>query len=191
MVRPEEEDPVSNRINVLAAGVVAFAGLVSTASADFSGPYAPGNWDFITNGGSGALDLSGVPSEITVIGDDSGLDNTYTQLQIKVPFDGDFKFNWLYSSTDSGTFDNGGYLTSVDGVIFDYVELADNDTQGSGVVDLKGVKAGTIFGFYVFSVDGVFGAGNLTISQFSGPVPAPSALGLLGVAGLAATRRRR
>lgn len=173
------------------AGIMVVAGLAASAQADFSGPYAPNQWEFINNGGSGSINTAGAPSEVTLTGDDSGLANTYTQWQIKVPFGGTFKFNWLYTSTDTGAFDVGGYLTSTDGVNFDYVQLSDNATQGSGVIELTDVKQGTYLGFYVFSVDGVFGAGNMTISQFSGPVPAPGALALVGLAGAMSLRRRR
>ncbi len=71
-----------------------------------------------------------------------------------------------------------------------YNQLAANNAQGGGSVSVP-VAAGDIIGFRVFSVDGVFGPGTLSVSNFTAPVPAPGSLALLGMGGLIAARRRR
>ncbi len=164
---------------IAAAGLLAVAG---AANAQFSGPYAPGNWTFNANGGDGSATNDG--STLTLVGNDNGfgLDTDYT---IAAAAAGTWSFDWSYFSSDSGTFDTGGYL--LNGV---YTQLAANNSQGSGSVSIP-VLAGDIIGYRVFSADGVFGPGTLTVKNFSAPVPAPASLALLGMGGLLAARRRR
>jgi uncharacterized protein (TIGR03382 family) len=51
------------------------------------------------------------------------------------------------------------------------------------------VTAGETFGLAVITSDGTFGAGTATFTNFS-YVPAPGALAVLGLAGVAGRRRR-
>jgi MYXO-CTERM domain-containing protein len=156
--------------------------MTGVAQAQFEGYYAPENWTFYDEAG-GFLDESGVPDYLTIFGGDSSVPG-YTQLTIAAGADGTFAFDWAYDSIDSPGYDEGGYIYNGG-----YYFLS--DTYGeSGSVSFE-VGAGEEIGFYVYTYDGVFGPGELTISNFSAPVPAPGALALLGLAGLASSRRRR
>ena len=181
--------------SALAAGLLGFS---MTASADFSGYYAPSNWlvghapDNATDFGS--VDPTGAPGSITLIGSDSGSGSaSRVDFSIMAPAAGTFSFNWAYSSTDSGGafFDAAGYPKN------GQFQLTDNfgDTSQSGQLSLS-VVAGEVIGFHVTTRDNGFGSASLTISNFSAPVPEPAsvammALGLLGLVGVAAARRRQ
>lgn len=167
-----------------AAAGAALIMCAETARADFSGPYAPANWTFNANGGSGSQTNNGTTLVLT--GNNTAMANINTDYTIAAAGTGLFSFSWSYASGDTGTYDTGGYLINST-----YTQLASNAAQGSGTVSVA-VTAGQIIGFRVFSADGLFGAGTLTITNFSGPlVPAPGAMALLGMAGLVGGRRRR
>ena len=172
------------RTSTVLIPVAAAATLIMSqqAAADFSGPYAPANWLLTTNGGTGGATNDGTTLVLT--GDNNAPGNN-TDYTIAAAASGTMSFDWNYTSIDTGTYDSGGYL--INGA---YTALADNATPGGGSQSIP-VNAGDIIGFRVFSADGLFGPGVLTITNFSGPVPAPGALALLGLAGLTARRRRR
>jgi hypothetical protein len=166
---------------VAAAGLLAVAG---AANAQFSGPYAPANWTLNPNAGNGTASNDGTTLVLTgTDGANTGGQNTdYTIAAIA---SGTWSFDWKYSSTDVGTFDTGGYL--LNGV---YTQLAANNSQGGGSASIP-VLAGDIIGYRVFSADGIFGEGVLSVTNFKAPIPAPASLALLGMGGLVAARRRR
>jgi len=173
---------------IMLAPVAAAALIMTTESAQarpFSGAYAPANWTFTNNGGSGAFTNDG--ATLTITGDNGGLaGGQNTDYTIAAAAAGTVTFDWSYTSADTGTYDSGGYLKN--GV---YTALATNAAPGSGTGVSVTVNAGDIVGFRVFSFDGIIGAGTLTITNFNGPVPAPGALALLGLAGMVSSRRRR
>ncbi|MCI0365148.1 MAG: PEP-CTERM sorting domain-containing protein [Phycisphaerales bacterium] len=165
-----------------------------TARGDFSGAYSPANWTFNANGGDGSVNTLGAPLSITITGNDNSNGvPTNTDYTIAAVASGTWSFDWAFIPTDTGNYDHGGYL--LNGV---YTQLANNLGPGpfpgpnpsNGVVSI-GINAGDIIGFRVYSDDGFFGAADMTITNFVAPVPAPGALALLGVAGLAGTRKRR
>lgn len=175
-------------LNLIKAAVGAFGicAVAQTARADFSGPYAPTNWTFAANGGDGTVDTTSAPVSITITGNNNGNQTpTNTDYFITAVTSGTWSFDWDYSSPDIGLFDGAVYR--INGAFF---LLADNDTQGSGTVNIA-VNAGDIIGFQVASSDGQFGAGVLEISNFSAPVPTPSVLALLGMSAVVGSRRRR
>jgi MYXO-CTERM domain-containing protein len=156
--------------------------MTGVAQAQFEGYYAPENWTFYDEAG-GSLDLGGVPDYLTIIGGDSSIAG-YTTLTIAAGAAGTVEFDWSYYSIDSPGYDEGGY-------IYNGANYFLSDTYGeSGSVSFE-VGAGEEIGFYVYTSDGAYGPGELTISNFSAPVPTPGALALLGLAGLASSRRRR
>jgi hypothetical protein len=169
------------------SALAAIAGLAMSGAAfgQFSGVYAPGNWTLNANGGDGSVNTAGAPASIALIGNNNGTGPIDTDYTIAAAAAGIWSFNWNYSSPDSGTYDSAYYL--LNGVP---TFLAFNNSQGSGNVSVP-VGAGNIIGFRVSSFDGVFGAGTLTISNFSAPIPAPGSLALLGLGGLIGARRRR
>ena len=166
------------------AGVVAAAG---SAFGQFSGPYAPANWNLNANGGNGSVNTAGAPASVDLTGNDNGNGApTNTDWTILVAGAGTVSFNWLYNTLDTGTYDSAYYLLNGNQTFLSY-----NNTPGaSGSVSFP-VVAGDTIGFRVTSADGVFGPGTLTVSNFGGPVPAPGTLALAGLGGLLTMRRRR
>ena len=174
-------------------GLAASPSHAVTLQTGFAGDYAPANWIFNANGGDGSVNTTGVPSSITLTGNDAGGNvnaNIFTDYTINATDSGPVKFDWAYSSGDSGAYDSFGYL--LNGV---YNQLADNGSQGSGTTTFN-VAGGDTFGFSVFSLDGQFGAGVATISNFSAPIPSsapasvPGPLPILGVGAAFAYSRR-
>lgn len=164
-----------------ALGACLFSG---TASAqDFSGYYDPANWTLNTNT-DGSLDSSGAPGQITLIGPNFGTtEPEYVDFFIVAPADGTFAFNWDYLSDDDPGFDESFYIHNT------FFPLSDTSGE-SGSVSIP-VSGGDIIGFSIESVDGEFGAGSLTVSSFSAPIPEPASIGLLAGAGMMLLRRRR
>ncbi|MCW5776545.1 MAG: hypothetical protein KIS87_08915 [Phycisphaeraceae bacterium] len=166
--------------------VLALVAAAGAAQAQFSGYYAPANWNYVTPGNS-YVDVSGAPNSVMVVGNDDGSGSSAnTDMTITVPVGGNWKFDWSYASTDSGNYDRAYYLLNGNQFF-----LAQNDSgvkSGSATIP---VNPGDVIGFRVFSADSVFGPGYLTIREFSAPIPAPGALALAGLGGLLAARRRR
>jgi hypothetical protein len=175
------------------------------ASADFSGYYDPSNWTLFnstgtsqTTGepvqGNGFVDTTLAPVSITLFGSDfffdpdlivfePGINTDYT---ITAAASGTWSFDWLYTSNDIQMYDDGGYL--VNGA---YTLLAYNqDSPASGSVSI-GVNAGDVIGFRIHTLDNWSPHGQIAISNFNAPVPAPGALALLGLAGVVSRSRRR
>jgi len=164
-----------------ASALIAVAGLAGAASAnglevgDFS-------WT-LDNGIGGTGSVNNAGNSLSITGPDQSFGGT-TSLTTTAPTDGTVSATAVYTSVDSGFFDLGQYLVNGAPVTF-----ASNSFQGTFAVTFN-VSAGDSFGFAVFSEDGIFGPGNLNVSDFRF-VPAPSSLALLGLGGLVATRRRR
>jgi hypothetical protein len=139
------------------------AGLAASGAAmgQFSGPYAPPNWTFTANGGSGSVDTSGAPASITLTGNDNGGSNINTDYTI-AGGGGFLQFHWEYTSTDSGTYDAAYYLVNGTQTLL----ATNSQAPASGDVSVP-VGAGDVIGFRVSSVDGIFGPGVVTISNFS------------------------
>jgi len=169
-----------------AAGAALILSSAQTARADFSGPYAPANWTLTTGLGDGSVDTSAAPFSITITGSNNQIANQNTDYTIAAVAAGTWAFDWLYTSFDSEDYDTGGYL--LNGV---YTQLAQNSQSPIGGNISINVNAGDIIGFRVHTVDGIFERGNLSISNFVAPVPAPGALAMLGLAAMSGRSRRR
>lgn len=179
--------------------------LALPAHADFSGYYAPANWtiehvpDASTDGGS--MDFSGAPGSVKLIGSDLGTDeSSRIEFVISAQAAGTVSFDWLYETFDVGTenppsppeaWDFAGYR--VNATVFTLSDGTSGQIQ-SGNVSFA-VAAGDTFGFTLESLDNFGGPAEMTISNFSAPIPEPASmammgLGLAAVAGVAARRRR-
>ena len=161
-------------------GALLATGLAGTATAQFEGPYDPANWTFTSPVG-GSFSNDGTTLVLTGGDISIGGDTDYT---IMAAASGDWSFNWNYSSVDYGSFDTSGYLLNGQ-----YVVLGVQD--GDGGKSTIPVTFGDTIGYRVETLDGVFGAGVLTVNKFDAPVPGPAAAALLGVAGLLGRRSRR
>ena len=161
----------------------------------FSGDYDPTNWTTTLSPLSdGSVDTTNAPNDITITGPNNGQVPSFINYTISAPSSGTVSFDWLYNTIDSPGGDSFGYL--INGV---QTQLTDDQaTLPSGSSSIS-VVSGDIFGFYVASTDGDFGAGIATVSNFSGPgspgstdVPAPAAvLGVLAAFGWSRKLRRR
>jgi hypothetical protein len=174
----------------LATATIAAVAIPAAAKADFSGPYAPANWTFQNTGGStdGSVDTSGAPASITLTGGNSQSGTPGdTNFTIAAVASGLVSFHWSYSSVDSGTYDSANFLLNGKPTF-----LADNGSQGSGDFSMT-LSGGDVFGFNVHSADNLFGAGVLTISNATFPIPEGSTLSLLalGAVGVVMVMRRR
>jgi hypothetical protein len=168
---------------------VAIPSAAKADPADFSGPYAPANWTFTNTGGStdGSVNTAGAPVSISLTGGNSGSGTSgTTNFTIAAVASGMVSFDWNYTSADTGSYDIGNFLLNGTPTF-----LANNN-GGSGTFTIA-VNAGDIFGFQVFSQDNSFGAGTLTVANFSAPVPEGSTLALfaLGSVGILILMRRR
>lgn len=184
-----------SRPSFLAAALATAASLAiqnPAEAAGFEGYYAPANWTLTELGiAPGIVNVSSAPASITLIGSDNGSGNfSDTYYTIRAPIAGTVSFDWSYFSEDDPGYDGGFYVVSS----LDNFILLSATSGESGHVSFM-VTAGQLFGFNIYSEDSLFGAGELTITNFVAPaVPEPAtyammALGLLAV-GAGATRRR-
>jgi hypothetical protein len=172
-----------------ATATIAAVAIPAAAKADFSGYYDPSHWTLTNTGDSnGFVDTTGAPASITLHGgsSQSGTPGD-TDFTIATAAAGPLNFHWSYFSTDSGTYDSAYFLLNGTPTF-----LADNGSQGSGNFSIA-LSNGDIFGFRVSTADNLFGDGELTVSEFSAPVPEGSTLSLLalGAVGVAMVMRRR
>ncbi|MEM9412834.1 MAG: PEP-CTERM sorting domain-containing protein [Planctomycetota bacterium] len=175
-----------------AAAYTAAAAVVSTtgvANADFTGDYTPGNWTVSTMSGDAGVTNDGLTAILT--GTDSGIADVL-EYSVTVSQTGTLDFDWDYTNLlgDYGSYDYAGFI-----VDNNFTLLATNaDDPASGTESIA-VNSGQSFSFIVASLDGEFGPGQLTISNFeASPIPEPSALGLLAagtIGGILASRRRK
>lgn len=167
-----------------AALILAGAATASSPTSGFTGAYAPGTWTTSGLGGGASVVFSADGQRLTITGGNGSFaqdtDATHT-----VVGGGTWSFNWSYTTanTTSG-FDNAFYLLNGTEVFLATAVAGQNPT---GTVSLT-VATGDIIGWRVDTVDGIFGPGTLNIDRFE--IPAPGALALLGLAGLAGRRRR-
>ena len=180
-------------VGALVAAALAAAPMPADA-VGFSGDYDPSKWTTTLSPASdGSVDISNAPTDITITGPNYLQLSSFINYTIGAPSSGTVSFDWLYSTIDSPGGDSFGYL--INGV---RTQLTDDpNTLPTGTA--FSVVSGDIFGFYVASTDGDFGAGIATVSNFSGPgspgstdVPAPAAvLGVLAAFGWSRKLRRR
>ena len=202
---------MKNAIKKVVAGSIgaALLGLSMSASAGFTGYYA--NKDPSVVNAHGSVDES-VAGAVTVIGGDDDCTATTegctTLIQFVAPSSGQVKFDWKYSTADAfpGPFACG--LNTIDNplqpcdpasffVNAAYTQLAHSNSEDTAAT--FDVLEGDLFGFYVYSWDGLLGAAQITISAFTGPqpteasVPEPGTLALLalGLIGVATLRKRQ
>ena len=177
------------------------------ALAQFSGYYSPGNWTttHLPNAPTdqGSVDFSLAPASITLIGSNTEQTApTFSALvfSIVAPASGTFSFNWAYTTNDSGDLDGPPFLWPFYDPASYVVNTQTQLTIDAGLQIQSGsisvsVLQGDVIGFRIDSLDNFAGNATLTITNFMAPIPEPASvalmsLGLLGVAVVAARRRR-
>jgi len=143
------------------------------------GSYAVGG--AAAGGGSGTL----TSTTMTVVGGNASVRGV-TWYSTTATTAGTISVNWSFSNTpggDSSGWDAGGWVLNGN-----FSVLALNSQSPTSGVLTFGVNAGDTFGFGTATADGAFGASTTVFTDF---VPAPGAIGLLALAGLAGSRRRR
>ena len=177
------------RAATLALGTCALAGLAADANAAF----------VFSNDGPGDGSISGSYPAFTITGSNNGTDEdtalylqSFTSSQV-------ISFTWQYASLDdTGTnLDPAGWY--LNGNETQLSVNGDPGTTSSGSFSWT-VHSGDVFGWYVFSVDSIGGAGMLAVNEDLAPPPPPppaipepanAALMMAGLAALFAAVRLR
>ena len=137
----------------------------SSAFAQFSGPFAPGNWTLTNVNADGSVNTAGAPANIAVIGGNNGSNlSGYTEYSITAPSHGIVTATWEYNTADSDgpAFDPAFY--NANGVLTQLSNSAGPNNQ-SGTLAFS-VLEGQTFGFRVGTFDNLFGRARLVISNF-------------------------
>ncbi len=134
-------------------------------------------------GGSGTLDAT----TMVVVGGNSSTRGV-SWYSATATMDGVVSVDWSYVNEpglDFGGWDAGGYVLNgvFQAIVLNWIAPA------SGMLSFS-VSAGDVFGFGTATADGLFGASTTTFTNFAF-IHAPGAIGLLALAGLAGSRRRR
>lgn len=171
--------------------------LASTSKADslFTGPYDVANWTTTLINSDGEADTSSAPASIELTGGNNGsIAAGVTLFSIVAPTTTSLVFDWTYQTFDccGAKWDPAGYeINGVQTQLSPATSIPGFVGSGTTMVDLN---AGDNFGFYVYTLDNLFGASTLEVSGAeSTGVPEPSCLALLfaGIIGLGALSLKR
>lgn len=173
MNQPVCRDIVSNCItlSVYAVGV-----LCATARADFSGPWAPENWSFNNNGGSGTGSLT--TTQMVVVGNNNLVPSIDTEFSIKVPFATDIQFDWKIIIEDEACFDWAYWSLNGSKAL---IACNNSPVKEGSVILPNGALPGQKLALGVASTDGFAGPMTLIITNFT-PEPSTALSLLLGTA---------
>ncbi len=144
--------------------------IYTTAEAQFSGSYDPGNWSTIqVSGANGSVNANSAPTSIALTGPDNVSGQAWTRYQITLPATGTLSFSWSVAHQDPG-YDGFGYWYNNT-----YTELTDITQSGTTSIS---VSQGQPFAFYGETFDGCCGTFVATITNFSAPISASNDAGV-------------
>jgi len=129
----------------------------------FNGDFAPANWSFNANGGTGSFFFDPSNENVTITGSDGGsANNINTTLCNTIANDGVIQFDWSYVTNDGPTFDPFGY--SLNGT---FVSLTDSfgPQNQNGTANIP-IAAGDQFCFVANTLDDVFGSATTVSGMF-------------------------
>lgn len=163
------------------------AGQLAATPISFSGQFDPALATVQLNGGNGQFLTAGAPLSVTVVGSDSGTEQaiyTLVTWTITQPVT-NLWFMWSYETFDQDgpSLDPAGYY--LNGSYFQLSDDSGASLQG-GQVTIPSLSPGDVFGFYVDTIDDIFGPASLTITG----VPEPGSFLLFGAGGLALLSRK-
>ena len=141
--------------------------LALSASAQFTGDYAPGQWNIAFSPGNGSVNTSGAPSDITITGNNDAT-NADTDFIISAASSGSWSFTWTYHSNDANGAQNDIAGVLVNGVFTPVINSAGGVDQ-SGTFNGMEVTTATVIGFRVSATNNANGSATFTISNFSPP----------------------
>jgi len=169
------------RVLAFTSALLTVFAYAATVNAGFAGAYAPENWTFHSDGpeGNGLGTLTEAQMYVQGLADDLHHLQGYVYYSIAIQNDATLSFDWSYACEDVPLYDWGLYR--VNGV--DTVLSFTGGESGSATVP---VAAGDVFALGVWSQDGWFSPGQLTVANF---VPEPTCLVLLGLGALLLRRR--
>ncbi len=151
----QEDDAMKNLIFVMVSVCLA-----TVAAADFEGDYAPEAWAFYDDAdGSGSLD----ETVMFVVGGNSGVAGS-TEYYIVAPGGAMLIFDaWFYNHNTAG-YDRSYYSINGQRTVL-------STTSGGPVHRVVGVAPGDRFALGVETDEGLYGAGELTVSNFVAAQP--------------------
>jgi len=160
------------------------------AAYSLSDYYDISNWTQVP--GSGSIDISGAPNNISFIsGNSSFADNTY--IEIAAPGAGVVSLSWSYTTNDWGPqYDYPFYIINGVKTTFSSFSLFGSKTQSG--TETFSVYSGDVFGFGAYTTDGGFGVCTINTFSFSlptAPIALTSILSVFGLAGIAVFFRQR
>ena len=143
-----------------------------------------------SNGGDGYV--TSIPGGFDLFGGNNGAGNNFTTYLNTSPSAQSFTFNWTYTTNDccGAHWDPAGYvINDVPTQLTANVYGPQGTGNASGVITLN-VGAGQDYGFYVYTVDGFLGRGDIAVTS-GVPEPSTWAMMILGFLGLGFMAYRR
>lgn len=132
---------------------------------DFTGAFAPGNWQQSSNNSNGSITFNGTNGMTLVGGDNGSATPGYNLITTTVQNNTEISFNWNYSTTDHSTYDYP--RIRINGVPFNLqgYNMQGGTSPQSGTHTVS-VPAGSTFGIEMYTTDNTAGAATMVLSNF-------------------------
>lgn len=171
----------SRRLLAAIAALGPVAGFAQTYG--FTGVFAPENWTLTSGGTPASVVWNDDYTSFTLTGSDTQSNApSFTYFTVNVTSAYIVAFDWIYETGDDPQYDYAGYIT--DGSPTP-LSSGNGDNFQSGSTGASPISfSGGAVGFYVQSVDNLYGPASLTVSNFSfsentlPPTPWPSSYNL-------------